>query len=117
MGRIAYPDWYVESIDLWIRTFFLIGLWIGGSCVSLPVTVSLTCSIPDRYVVSPAVFLTVTRSHLQYSRRLRGLTYSMPDHCAVSPAVFMTITWSHAAVAAIQERSGALAAAVATIQA
>ena len=41
----------------------------------------------------------------------------MPDRCAVSPAVFMTITWSHAAVAAIQERSGALAAAVAAIQA
>ena len=40
----------------------------------------------------------------------------MPDRCAVSPAVFMTITWSHAAVAAIQERSGALAAAVAAIQ-
>ena len=77
----------------------------------------LTCSTPDRCVVSPAAFLTVTRSHLQYSRPLRGLTCSMPDRCAVSPAVFMTITWSHAAVAAIQERSVALAAAVAAIQA
>ena len=41
----------------------------------------------------------------------------MPDRCVVSPAVFMTITWSHAAVAAIQERSVALAAAVVAIQA
>ena len=40
----------------------------------------------------------------------------MPDRCVVSPAVFMTITWSHAAVAAIQERSVALAAAAAAIQ-
>ena len=27
MGRIVYPDWYVESIDIWIRTFILIGMW------------------------------------------------------------------------------------------
>ena len=37
----VFPDWYVESI--------LRGL------------------IPERYVVSPAVFLIVTRSHLQQS--------------------------------------------------
>ena len=27
VGRIVYPDWYVESIDMWIRTFILIGMW------------------------------------------------------------------------------------------
>ena len=27
MGRIVYPDWYVESIDMWVRMFILIGMW------------------------------------------------------------------------------------------
>ena len=29
--------------------------------------IRLTCRMPDSYVVSPAAFLTVTWSHLQYS--------------------------------------------------
>ncbi len=60
MGKIVFPDWYVESIDMWIRTFILIGMWIRSLR-------GLTRNIPDRYVVSPAVFLIVTRSHLQWS--------------------------------------------------
>ena len=28
MVRFVNPDWYVESIDVWIRAFILIGMWI-----------------------------------------------------------------------------------------
>ena len=28
VGKIVHPDWYVESIEKWIRTFILIGMWI-----------------------------------------------------------------------------------------
>ena len=64
MGRIVYPDWYVDSIAMWIRTFILIGMWIRS------------------YVV---LFLSGTWSHLQYS---------IPDRDAVSPAAVLTVTWS-----------------------
>ena len=58
MGMIVYPDWYVESIDMWIRTFFLIGMYVD------PTLRGIT---RQRYVIPPAVFLTVTWSHLQSS--------------------------------------------------
>ena len=60
VGRIVYPDWYVELINMWNRTFILIGMWIRS--------IFLTAArIHDRYVVSPAVILIVTWSHLQLS--------------------------------------------------
>ena len=52
VGRVGYPDWYVESIDMRIRTFILIYIWIRSY-------VALRC------VVSSAVFLAVAWSHLQ----------------------------------------------------
>ena len=58
VGMDVYPDWYVESIGMWIRTFILICMWIRSQVACL-------LHIPDRYVVSPAVFLSVTWSHLQ----------------------------------------------------
>ena len=91
-ARAVYPDWYVESIDIRIRTFIVICMWVRTyvrlRCV-------LICSIPDRYVVSPAVFLTVTWSHLQCSKSLRGLNCNIPDRYVLSPAVFLTVAWSH----------------------
>ena len=27
VGRIVYPDWYVESIVMWAGSFILIGMW------------------------------------------------------------------------------------------
>ena len=44
VGRVVYPDWYVESIDMWIRTFYLIGMWIR-SRIALSVTL-LTATWP-----------------------------------------------------------------------
>ena len=43
VGRVVYPDWYVESIVVWVRSFVLIGVW------NRPLR-GLTRSIPDRYV-------------------------------------------------------------------
>ena len=57
VGRVVYPDWYVESIDMWIHPDLYVDSVLRG----------LTYKIPDRYVVSFAVFLTVASSHLQYS--------------------------------------------------
>ena len=51
----VYPDLYVESIDMRIRTLILICMWIQS------------LRGHDRYVVSPAVFLIATWSHLQQS--------------------------------------------------
>ena len=27
VGRVVYPDWYVESIVVWAKSFILIGVW------------------------------------------------------------------------------------------
>ena len=84
MGRIVYPDWYVEWIDGWARSFILLGMWNRLSCGLMTGSLrGLTCSIPDRYVVSPA---------------LRGLTCSIPARYVVSPVAFLIVTWSHLSV-------------------
>ncbi len=59
VGKVVYPDWYVESINTWIRTFILICMLIRSYVAYLQHS--------DRYVVSPAVFLTAAWSHLHYS--------------------------------------------------
>ena len=58
VGRIVYPDWYVEPIDMWNRTFILIGMCIRSIFWT-------AARIHDRYVVSPAVILIVTWSYPQ----------------------------------------------------
>ena len=46
MGRIAYPDWYVDSIDMWARSFILIGMWNRVSCgLTTRSLRSLTCPV------------------------------------------------------------------------
>ena len=32
VGRIVFPDWLVESIVMWARSFILIGTWIRSIC-------------------------------------------------------------------------------------
>ena len=55
---------------MWLRTFFLV---CESDLVALPVTAirGPTCSLPYRYVVSPAVFLTVAWPH-QGERHTNG---------------------------------------------
>ena len=66
--------------------------------------------MPDRYVVSPAVFLTVTWSHLAANRE-RPLAPA-----AAAAAIQARSVAPAAAVAAVWERLVAPAAAVASIQ-
>ena len=61
---------------MWLRTFFLV---CESDLVALPVTAirGPTCSLPYRYVVSPAVFLTVAvRVPFSLVRPRNGQEYS-----------------------------------------
>ena len=62
VGKVICLDWNVEAIVMWTY----------DGIVTRP-----TCSIPDRYVVSP-----------EYSRSLRSLTCNIPDRYVVSPVAF-----------------------------
>ena len=53
VGMVVYPDWFVESIDM--RIPHLQYAWPSRG---------RTYITPDRYVVSPAVFLGAAWSHL-----------------------------------------------------
>ena len=107
MCRIVYPDWYVEWIEMWARSFILIGMWNRLSCGLMMGSLrGLTCSNPDRYVVSPvsipdryvvsyAAFLIVTWSHLNIHDRYVVSPVSILDRYVVSPVAFLITTWSH----------------------
>ena len=60
MGRVVYPDWLVESIAMWIRAFFLIGIWIPSYVVLSLSDTGYTCGIPVCEAVSPVAVLIVT---------------------------------------------------------
>ena len=68
VGKVFYPDLYVELIVKWTCIFSLCGL---------------TCRVPDRYVVSQVAFLVVPWS-----------PSSIPDRDVVTPVAFLIVTWS-----------------------
>ena len=71
MGRIVHPDWYVESIDMWIRKFILICMWIRSPVFLVDPGQDMLRGTDTRIVLGPDLYVDAITCLFDRSKHLR----------------------------------------------